>query len=309
MRFSGTIAESVTLAQEVRTFNVGEELMSDVDGQIVESSNLSFRTRLLAQMMPTLYQNIAIALVLVGMAGVDLFGGGGVAALGAVVLILIRALSYSQQLQTNYHSLVETGPYLDELQERQALYTASAPQSGSREIAHIGRLRFEDVSFAYVPGVPVLHDLSFEVGPGDSVGIVGPSGSGKSTLVQLLLRLRHPDGGRFLVDGEDVDEVSFESWYRRVAFVPQEPRLLRGSVADNIRFLRPHLDQSDVEQAAEAGSPPRRAWSAGPRATTPRSASAAGRCRAGSASASCSLGRWPRNPTSSSSTSPPAPST
>jgi ATP-binding cassette, subfamily B, bacterial len=107
------------------------------------------------------------------------------------------------------------------------------------------------VSFAYVPGTPVLRSLSFQVEPGEAVGIVGPSGSGKSTLVQLLLRLRHPSDGRLLVDGIPADEISIDSWYRRVAFVPQEPRLFRGTVSENIRFFRQDLAPDAIERAAK----------------------------------------------------------
>ncbi|MGZ4706707.1 MAG: ABC transporter ATP-binding protein, partial [Acidimicrobiales bacterium] len=248
--FVGSVAESVTLAQEVRTFDVGERLIDRVDERIQKSSDLTMRTRLLGQIMPTLYQNIAIALVLVGMGGVYLAGSSGVADLGAVVLILVRALSYSQQMQSNYHSLVETGPYLEELQERQALYEASFDTGGGLTVDHIGRIRFDDVWFSYRAGEPVLKGVSFDVAPGEAVGIVGPSGSGKSTMVQLLLRLRNPVDGSFTVDGADVADIALDSWYRRMAFVPQEPRLFRGTVADNIRFFRDHLTDDDVERAA-----------------------------------------------------------
>ena len=172
--FVSSVAESVTLAQEVRTFDVGERLIERVDARIQQASDLTMRTRLLGQIMPTLYQNIAIALVLVGMGGVYLAGSSGVADLGAVVLILVRALSYSQQMQSSYHSLVETGPYLEELQERQALYEASFSPEGGVEVDHIGRMRFEDVWFSYRAGEPVLKGVTFDVEPGEAVGIVGP---------------------------------------------------------------------------------------------------------------------------------------
>ena len=198
---SGLVSESVTLAQEVRTFNVGPRLVDRVDRYVDRASELTFRTRLLAQTMPTLYQNISIGLVIVGMAAVYATGSNGVESLGPVVVLLVRALSYSQQLQGSYHSLAEAAPYLEELQERQDAYRASVEPGGDRQIDHIGKLAFDDVSFSYVPDVPVLRSLSFEVQPGEAIGIVGPSGSGKSTLVQLLLRLRHPTEGRLVVDG------------------------------------------------------------------------------------------------------------
>jgi len=97
----------------------------------------------------------------------------------------------------------------------------------------------------------VLKGVSFVIEPGETVGIVGPSGSGKSTLVQLLLRLRHPVEGHYTADGIEAADIAQDSWYRRMAFVPQEPRLFRGSVAENIRFFRDELDDAAVEQAAK----------------------------------------------------------
>ena len=249
--FVEAVAESVTMAQEVRTFNVGDQLIARVDDHIETASDLGFKTRLLGQIMPTLYQNIAIGLVLLGMFGVYLSGSGNVGSLGAVVLILVRALSYSQQLQSNYHSLAETAPYLEELQERQALYEGSFEPEGGRSVDRIGRIVFDDVWFSYTPGQPVLKGVSFVIEPGETVGIVGPSGSGKSTLVQLLLRLRHPVEGHYTADGIEAADIAQDSWYRRMAFVPQEPRLFRGSVAENIRFFRDELDDAAVEQAAK----------------------------------------------------------
>src|SRR5207249_2250602 len=82
------------------------------------------------------------------------------------------------------------------------------------------------------------------------VGIVGPSGSGKSTLVQLLLRLREPTAGRLVSDGRDARRLALDDWYERVSFVPQEPHLVSGTVADNIRFFRT-VDEAAVERAAK----------------------------------------------------------
>ena len=111
--------------------------------------------------MPTLYQNISIGLVIAGMAVVYGFGGSGVTSLAAVVLILVRALSYSQQLQTNYHSLAESAPVprgarpaAEGLRRVGRAGPATARSAASR------RLTFEDVWFEYVPGVPVLKGIS-----------------------------------------------------------------------------------------------------------------------------------------------------
>jgi ABC-type multidrug transport system fused ATPase/permease subunit len=113
----------------------------------------------------------------------------------------------------------------------------------------VDTVAFENVSFAYNAGRPVLSEITFEVNAGEVIGIIGPSGAGKSTLVQLLLQLRTPDSGRYLVNGTPADAFARDDWHRQVAYVPQEPRLLHASVAENIRFFR-SMDDEAVERAA-----------------------------------------------------------
>jgi ATP-binding cassette subfamily B protein len=95
----------------------------------------------------------------------------------------------------------------------------------------------------------VLRDVSFETAGAQAIGIIGPSGAGKSTLVQILLQLRTPVEGRYLINGESGEQFARADWHRLVSYVPQEPRLLHASVADNIRYFR-DLDDTAVERAA-----------------------------------------------------------
>jgi ABC-type multidrug transport system fused ATPase/permease subunit len=118
-------------------------------------------------------------------------------------------------------------------------------------VGRIGELAFDRVSFEYDPGVAVLRDLSFAVPHGSIVGIVGPSGAGKSTLVQLVLRFCEPSEGRVLADGRDVRTLAIDDWYAHVSFVPQQPALFAGTIADNIRFYRKAIDDGAVERAAK----------------------------------------------------------
>jgi ABC-type multidrug transport system fused ATPase/permease subunit len=91
------------------------------------------------------------------------------------------------------------------------------------------------MSFAYRPGSPVLEDVSFSVEAGEAIGVVGPSGSGKSTLLQLLLRLREPSSGSYRINGIPAAEIDNEIWHRKIAYLPQEPHLLGGSILENWR--------------------------------------------------------------------------
>ncbi|MGH9270817.1 MAG: ATP-binding cassette domain-containing protein, partial [Ilumatobacteraceae bacterium] len=133
-------------------------------------------------------------------------------------------------------------------QERR--YIEHVTRSGSRVLGVVEALRLGDVSFEYEPGRPVLTDVSFAVRRGETIGIVGPSGSGKSTLVQLLLGLRLPTAGTYVVNGQPMEEYSSDSWFAQFALVPQDNQLLRASVADNIRFWRTHIEHPEVERAA-----------------------------------------------------------
>jgi ATP-binding cassette subfamily B protein len=105
---------------------------------------------------------------------------------------------------------------------------------------------FEDVSFAYPGGDPVLHDVSLRIAPRSRVAIVGETGSGKSTLAKLLTRLMDPTSGEVTIDGVDLRQVRFGSLRNRVVLVPQEGFLFDASLLENIRFGAPEATEDDV---------------------------------------------------------------
>jgi ABC-type multidrug transport system fused ATPase/permease subunit len=116
-----------------------------------------------------------------------------------------------------------------------------------------GRVQFEDVRFSYRQDTAdVLHGISFDVEAGQTVALVGHTGAGKSTIVKLLARFYDPTGGRILIDGRDVREVTVRSLRRKLGIVPQEAFLFAGSVRDNIAFGRPDASFEDVVAAASA---------------------------------------------------------
>ena len=118
--------------------------------------------------------------------------------------------------------------------------------------ARRGRVEFDEVSFAYLPGTPVLEHLSLVAEPGSTVAIVGPTGAGKTTLVNLLMRFYDVDAGRILIDDVDITSVSRSSLRSQIGMVLQDAWLFAGSVYDNIAYGRPDADYDDVVAAAKA---------------------------------------------------------
>ena len=113
-----------------------------------------------------------------------------------------------------------------------------------------GDIRFDHVSFSYLKGCPTLHDLSFQITPGQRVALVGPSGSGKSTLLHLLLRLYQPSNGMITLDQRNLAEYERESLRHEVGVVPQESLLFRASIADNIAYGTEHATREHIMAAA-----------------------------------------------------------
>ena len=124
------------------------------------------------------------------------------------------------------------------------------PDAGTLRVEQ-GRVSFEDVRFGYGTARGVLHGIDLTIRPGERVGLIGRSGAGKSTLVNLLLRFYELEGGRILIDGQDIAHVTQESLRRHIAMVTQDTSLLHRSIRDNIRYGRPEASEAEVREAAE----------------------------------------------------------
>jgi ATP-binding cassette subfamily B protein len=113
-----------------------------------------------------------------------------------------------------------------------------------------GAITFEDVSFSYLPGRPVLEHVELALEAGTTVALIGHTGSGKTTLSSLVPRFYDVDSGRVLVDGADVRDVTLTSLRREIGVIPQDPFLFSTTVRDNIAFGLPELTDGEVERVA-----------------------------------------------------------
>ncbi|ULE31548.1 ABC transporter ATP-binding protein [Mycobacterium sp. IDR2000157661] len=130
---------------------------------------------------------------------------------------------------------------------------AASPEYRVRpRIGSPARVGFDDVTFSYSPGTPVVENLSLVAEPGSTVAIVGPTGAGKTTLVNLLMRFYEVDSGRILVDDVDISSVSRQSLRSGIGMVLQDTWLFGGTIYDNIAYGRPDASEDDVIAAAKA---------------------------------------------------------
>ena len=249
MGFAGGVNESVRLAEEAHVFGAEESQRARTDRLIDAMRKPNLQTQWLGGFVPGAYQSLIYLMLVLGLVGLYETGTGHIASLGAVVLLLVRSGAYGQQIQTCIQIIKQTQPYVERLKVAEHRYRESIPADGSRALDRVQALAFADVSFAYDRGQPTLSDVDFEVTGGEAIGIIGPSGAGKSTLVQILLGLRLPDTGTYLVNGQPAEDYRRADWRRLFAYVPQEPRLLHASVSDNVRFFR-DIDEESVERAA-----------------------------------------------------------
>lgn len=115
-----------------------------------------------------------------------------------------------------------------------------------------GHVVFENVTFGYNPERPVLHDISFEAQPGQTVALVGHTGSGKSSTISLISRFYQPQKGRVLIDGHDLRMITGDSLHTQIGLVLQVNYLFTGTVRDNIRYGKPLATDAEIEEAAKA---------------------------------------------------------
>lgn len=140
---------------------------------------------------------------------------------------------------------------LDRIREVLNMPTEDEEDAARRPLPKVeGEIEFENVSFAYNPGVPVLKSVSFTAPPGSTTALVGSSGSGKSTLISLAMNFNRPLSGAIKVDGQDLQTLRLRDFRSYLGVVMQDNFLFDGTIADNISFSNPHASMAEVQAAS-----------------------------------------------------------
>ena len=148
----------------------------------------------------------------------------------------------------NYQRAVaNSSDYLEALEEKPEVEASSR----KKLVVTKGDVQFRDVSFSYNDKKQVLDDISFEIKPGHKVALVGESGGGKTTISNLLMQLYIPTSGEIIIDGQNIDDVTRQSFRQNIATVFQDPALFSGSIRENIAYANPKATDAEIEKAAK----------------------------------------------------------
>ena len=251
---TGRIVDSYTNIQTVKLFSHARR-----ESAYAREGMDGFMTTVYTQMrlVTTLYTLLYLlnALLLLGVAGLALWlwvqGSISVGAVAVAVGLVLRLWGMSQWIMWELSALFENiGTVQDGISSiSRPQLVEDVPQAPALRVTQ-GDIRFESVEFHYGKGGGVMDHLNLHIRPGEKIGLVGRSSAGKSTLVNLLLRFYDVEGGRILIDGQNIAEVRQDSLREQIGMVTQDTSLLHRSVRDNILYGRPDADEQLMLQAA-----------------------------------------------------------
>ena len=245
------VTEYTRLSRDFRLFGVEDRVMVRLLSRIKSTGRMYRRTVRLGSIAPILYQAFALGIVIVG---IILLAGSGRAGLekdGAVLILVLRAISYGAGVQGSIQGLRFAQGLLEDLMFDLRRFDDARAIPGQCEPKSF-EVDFDSVEYSYDGVTLALCGITMHIPEGKIIGLLGPSGSGKTTISQILLGLREPTGGRATIGGDDAAAISKGGEYNTVALVPQEPVLLQGSIIDNIKFFRDFDEQEVIEAAMSA---------------------------------------------------------
>ncbi len=251
---TGRLAESVGGVRLVKTYTAEKR------ERLVFARGVHRLFRNVAQTITGVSLVSSFTSLIIGVVGVLLivFGGRAIVAgsmtlgdfimyvffIGMVAAPLVQISNIGTQISEAFAGL-------DRIREIREMPTEDVGDEARTSVAHLdGNVWFEDVTFSYTPGTPVLHDVSFQAAAGTTTALVGSSGSGKSTVISLIMAFNRPDRGRVVVDGHDLTMLRLREYRSFLGVVLQDNFLFDGTIAENIAFSKPGASMAEMREAA-----------------------------------------------------------
>lgn len=252
-RMYDAVEEGYTNFPATKAFNLENYIVGKHDKINAEHQDVAFKGYFYADIVqPIITFTNALAYILIALAGGWLIVSGAGVSVGTVVTIILFARQFSQPLERIANSFAH-------MQQAKAaskrVFTIMdmeeevQPEGTVSKVS--GNIRFEHVDFSYREDHPLIRDLTVDVKPGQNVAIVGPTGAGKTTIVNLLMRFYDIQGGKILIDGQDISKLSRESTRDLFGMVLQDTWLFKGTVAENVAYGKPDATREEIIAACD----------------------------------------------------------
>ncbi len=254
-KVTGRVVDSYTNIHSVKMFAHHDREIAYA-GEAIEEAREKFQTEMRIVTLMDVMLTFINGLLIVSVTGLALWlwydGQATVGVVAAATALVLRLNNMTYWIMWATTNLVQSLGVVAEGMETIAQPVALTDRAGAKPLDYReGRIEIDTLSHHYGRGAGGLDKLSLTIRPGEKVGLVGRSGSGKSTLVKLLLRFYDPEGGRILIDGQDITHVTQNSLRRVIGMVQQDSSLLHRSVRDNILYGRPDATEAEMIRAAQ----------------------------------------------------------
>lgn len=257
-KLNGAIEEAISGQKIIKAFNMEQKIINKFDLTNKDLLNYSTKANIWSGiLMP--FMNVITNLGYVCVASV-----GGILVVNGIISIGVIGsfITYSRQFTFPLNNIAGMFNNLQSaLAGAERVFEILAESEEPEDLPDSvdigtprGDVRFDNVTFAYVPGVNVLKNVSFEVKAGQKIALVGETGAGKTTIVNLLTRFYDATEGTVYIDGIDIKQYKRDSLRRAFSVVLQDTCLFTGTIADNIRYGRPEATDDDVAEAAETAN-------------------------------------------------------
>jgi ATP-binding cassette subfamily B protein len=249
------IQEVLTSIRVVKAFGREEYEQRRLEEESMESVEIALRARgMKAKLSPLVEIIVAVGTAMVLWFGARMVLSGGLSSGSLIVFIFYLGKMYKpmQDLSKMTDSYAKAAVGYERIMEVLETSYETRDLPGARPAPPFrGRIEFENVSFNYEPGVPVIRNVSLRIEPGQTAALVGPTGAGKTTIISLIPRFYDPCSGRVKIDGRDVRSFTQKSLRHQISFVLQETLLFHGPVWYNIAYGKPSARSAEIQRAAE----------------------------------------------------------
>lgn len=255
---TGRLAEDINAMRVIEAFSQEDRMSREFDQINRENRDANVAAVALSSLFTPAMEVLSVIATCI-----ILWFGGRAVAEGALTLgVIVAFLTYTSRLFqpvldlsmvfTTWQSAMAGGERIFEILD---LVPDVQDKPDAQPLTEAkGHIVFEHVGFHYIPGTPVLHDVNFEIKPGETVALVGATGAGKTTIASLLVRFYDVTEGRILIDGRDLRDIRVTDLRTLLGVVPQEPFLFQGTIAYNIAFGRNDATREEIIAAAKAAN-------------------------------------------------------